>query len=113
MALAPVQAAPGAPPDAVTQMGTLDLTRKPNGQFAPTLVNITQCLAMQAMPRLAFDTFRGEVMIAPVATEEWRPVDDVIVTRLMMDFERLGFAPIAVDYMRRAIDEVGNRQQIR
>jgi hypothetical protein len=107
----PVQAAPGAPPDAVTQMGTLELTRKPNGQFAPTLVNITQCLAMPAMPRLAFDTFRGEVMIAPIGTEEWRPVDDVIVTRLMMDFERLGFAPIAVEYMRRAIDEVGNRQQ--
>lgn len=107
----PVLAAPGAPPDAVTQMGTLDLTRKPNGQFAPTLVNITQCLAMGAMPRLAFDTFRGEVMIAPCGTEEWRPVDDVVVTRLMMDFERLGFAPIAVEYMRRAIDEVGNRQQ--
>jgi hypothetical protein len=110
----PVLAAPGASQeavDAITAMGTLDLTRKPNGQFAPTLLNITQCLALGQMPRLANDTFRGEVMIAPAGTEEWRPVDDVIVTRLMMDFERMGFAPIAVDYMRRAIDEVGHRQQ--
>jgi len=106
----PVLSAPGAEPDTVTAMGTLDLTRKPNGQFAPTLLNITQVLALPQMPRLAFDVFRGEVMIAPTGTEEWRPIDDVVTTRIMMDFERLGFATIAVEYMRRAIDEVGNRQ---
>lgn len=106
-----VQAAPGASQDVVTGLGLLDLTRKSNGQFAPTLLNITQILAMPAMPKLAHDTFRGEVMIAPAGTDEWRSVDDVVVTRLMMDFERMGFAPISVEYMRRAIDEVGARQQ--
>lgn len=98
-------------PDIATAMGLLDLTRKNNGQYAPTLTNITQILALPQMPRLANDTFRGEVMIAPAGTDDWRPVDDVLVTRLMMDFERMGFAPIAVEYMRRAIDEVGHRQQ--
>ncbi|MGH8235429.1 MAG: VapE domain-containing protein [Steroidobacteraceae bacterium] len=100
-----------AAPDIETAMGLLDLTRKNSGQFAPTLLNVTQVLAIPQMPRLAYDTFRGEVMIAPCGTNEWRPVDDVLVTRLLMDFERMGFAPIAVDYMRRAIDEVGHRQQ--
>lgn len=106
-----VQAAPGIPPDMATALGLLDLSRKPNGQFAPTLINITQILALPQMPRLAHDSFRGEVMIAPSGTEEWRPIDDVVVTRLMMDFERLDFGTIAVDHMRRAIDEVGSRQQ--
>lgn len=108
---AAIAAAPGVPIDIATALGLLDLTRKPNGQLAPTLLNITQILALPQMPRLANDTFRGEVMISPVGVEEWRPINDVIVTRLMMDFERLGFATISVDYMRRAIDEVGHRQQ--
>jgi len=104
-------AAPGIPANVTAGLASLPLSYKPNGQLAPTLTNITMVLAHPSMNRLAFDTFRGETMIAPACTEEWRPIDDVIVTRLLMEFERLNFASITVDYMRRALDEVAARHQ--
>ncbi len=48
---------------------------------------------------LAFDTFRDSVLVAPYGTEEWRPMTDEMVTKLIRQLERRGFLDIAREKM--------------
>jgi hypothetical protein len=101
-----------APPLTAVSAGDLHtLTFDARGRYASTISNVSHVLAGSAELRLGYDSFRGEIMLAPAGTEEWRPLDDVAITRLLKSFEQQNFAPIAVDTMRRAIDDVSHNHE--
>jgi hypothetical protein len=80
-------------------------------KYEATYSNVSHALATMSAIRLAFDTFRGEVMLAPAGTDEWRPLDDVSTTRLLKALELNNFASIPIDMMRRAIEDVAHCHQ--
>lgn len=62
--------------------------------------------------RVAFDTFRSEMMLAPAGTDDWIPIDDDDITEFRMVLaQKHNFFPIAKDMMRDAVGRVGKYRQ--
>lgn len=118
-------AAPGASPKSkelkaeakqVVARASLPLpgfNRDAQGRIETSLENITRALqAPQAAEcELAFDTFRGELMLAE-QPGEWRSLTDADAVELRIRLEALGFKDkIGKEMMRDALELVGSKRQ--
>lgn len=107
-----VPAAPPAPPSQSLQFlpatqAAHVLTFNGRNRYEATLPNVTSVLAKQELAVLGFDTFRGQVMIAPAAApSQWQPLTDTDMVRLREALERQGFAAIGKELMRDALQKV-------
>lgn len=81
-------------------------------QFPATLENVVYVLGKQRHWMLGYDEFRGRVMVAPVGTEDWRPVSDNDQVAMRETFGReLHFAAVGKDLMRDAVNLIAERHK--
>lgn len=81
-------------------------------QFPATLENVVYILGKQCHWVLGYDEFRGRVMVAPVGTENWRPVSDNDQVAMRETFGReLHFAAVGKDLMRDAVNLIAERHK--
>jgi hypothetical protein len=108
---APPYAMPTATANAalpVASGGVLVMNRK--AQYEATLEALVYVLGEQTLSRIGFDEFRDRVMVAPVGTEEWRPISDNDMRQLRETFGReLRFAPVGKELMSDALHLVAAR----
>jgi hypothetical protein len=102
---------PAVIPDDLPDPGILRMNGKL--EFEPTLKAIVYTLARQsASVTIGFDEFYDRVMVAPIGTENWRPVSDNDMIQLRETFEReLRFAPVSKELMRDALELVASRHK--
>jgi predicted P-loop ATPase len=101
------------PDDRTTaQLPALVFTRR-RRRVLPTIANVATALRAPEWCHfdLAFDTFRDEIVVAPHGTEEWGPLGDDGTTRIMEQFERASFLPIAREVMRQTLAMVANERK--
>lgn len=83
--------------------------RDGKGVIEATLTNIEAALrsAKTAGWRIAYDTFKDEVMMATskgsIDKVQWRPMTDGDYTRLRLKLEAIGFKPVGRELMRDAV----------
>ena len=84
-----------------------------SGRALATIENVATALRVPEWCRfhLAFDAFRDEVMVAAYGTEDWQPLGDEGTTKIMEEFERAGFAPIAREVMRNTLSMVAGERK--
>lgn len=91
------QAVVPLPPAGLTTVGG-----KEGAPFEATADNV--CIALETPGWLgadiAFDDFKGAVMISPVAKGEWRPLQDSDYTRLRRRLDRMRFKPVGPELIR-------------
>lgn len=85
--------------------------RTESGEIYPTIDNLYRALQRDDVcsARIAYDSFREEVVITSVKNHalEWRLLLDNDYTLLQLHLERnVGFKPIAIDLLRRAVQAV-------
>lgn len=84
-------------------------SRDEMGRIKPLINNVIMAVERPDIcgVRLGFDTFRDEIMLARIGTEEWRPFTDEDYTVVQQILERdRSFRQIAHDTMRRSVAKV-------
>ena len=74
------------------------------------VVRALQCPPMSGY-QIRFDTFRGEVMLAPHGTDAWAPFKETDYMRLALNLEQKKFANIGIDLRREAINFVADQNK--
>jgi predicted P-loop ATPase len=99
--------------DLATKSAVCPKLRRHKGRALGTLPNLVLALTYPewSRMRLAFDTFRDEVMLAPSGTEEWRPLTDEAITQIKHTLEVAEFHKIARDELRHAITMLAKQEQ--
>lgn len=91
-------------------LGVNVMTLNKKGQYEATLENLVYVLDAQKLTTLGYDTFRGRVMVAPVGTQDWRPLTDTDMIQLRETLAReQHFAAISKELMRDALQLVAER----
>ncbi len=106
---------------AVTKVAFLPATQAPHAltldsknRYEASLPNLIHVLGLQQHYALGFDTFRGQIMVAPPGGgdpggADWRPMTDIDFVDMREALERQGFAAISGGMMRDALASVANR----
>lgn len=79
--------------------------RDKSGKIEPTIGNAARAAAHPEAcgARIRFDTFRGELMLAPADADDWRPFEDADAVQMRVTLAALGFKPVGKELMRDAI----------
>jgi predicted P-loop ATPase len=90
------------------------LTLDSKNRYEASLPNLISVLGQQHHFALGFDTFRGQIMVAPPGGgapggEDWRPMTDIDFVNLREALERQNFASISASMMRDALAAVADR----
>jgi predicted P-loop ATPase len=90
------------------------LTFDSKNHYEASLPNLIHVLGLQKLFALGFDTFRGQIMVAPPGGgapggEDWRPMTDIDFVDMREALERQNFAAISGSMMRDALTSVANR----
>jgi predicted P-loop ATPase len=80
--------------------------RNKQGKILASIENTCKAVAAPGFTgwRVAFDQFRDETMMAPVGTDDWRPLQDADYTELRILLERRDFKPVSKDMARDAVE---------
>lgn len=101
---------PSATAGATASAASYAMTFNRKGQYEATIENLVYVLSTQQQATLGYDRFRGRIMIAPVGTENWRPLSDTDMIQLRETLAReKRFAPISKDLMHDALQLVAER----
>lgn len=91
------------------------LQRDKNGRALAVLPNLTVVLGAEAVSgvRLAYDTFQDALLLAPVGTDDWRPLRDTDYTSLRLWLENtVHFHPVSKDLVRDTVIYLAEDNQI-
>jgi virulence-associated protein E/primase-like protein/bifunctional DNA primase/polymerase-like protein len=77
----------------------------------PTISNLEIALSRPdyTATLIAFDSFKDEIVLAPVGTQDWRPMRDEDITQFMLNFERAKFRPVDRQRLRHTLQLVAKR----
>ncbi|WP_339053080.1 VapE domain-containing protein [Arsenophonus endosymbiont of Crataerina pallida] len=75
---------------------------KTSGQIEATIDNAAKAVMCPDFVgvEIRFDTFRGEIMFAPVGTKEWQTFTDADYSRLRITMEKRGFKAVGRELIR-------------
>lgn len=84
--------------------------RNRNGEIFPIARNLLPALARPDICglRIAYDTFRDEIMCAAPGTDDWRPFRDAdyVTIRVSLETGGIGFKPISKDLLRETVQAI-------